>query len=190
MHATAIEDAEVRLRELRTEEWEDLALAALAVAASLVATQRAQLLALPLFVGGLAILLLGVRAVWRRWDIVDRLCGEGDAYVIQEVLERAVRETTMERRRRFAMLLCSRLDEPEPSCTARTAAAAEDMRSLACELENDELELEPASAVACMRLVYDAVSSPLLNPELPDDELRPRVLQIRAGVRPKPASSA
>ncbi len=190
MHARAIEDAEVRLRELRTEEWEDLALAALAVVTSLVATQRAQPLALPLFVGGLAILVLGVRALWRRWDLVDRLCGEGDAYVIREVLERAARETTMERRVRFAMLLCCRLDAPEPSCAARIAAAADDIRSLACELEDDELELEPASAMACMRLVYDPVSSPLLNPELPDDELRPRVLQIRAGLHPKSASSA
>ena len=189
MHARAVEDAAVRLRELRTEEWEDLPIAALALAASLVATQRAPSLALPLFVGGLAILVLGVRAVWRRWDLVDRLCDEGDAYVIQEVLERAARETTMERRRRFAMLLCCRLDQPEPSCAARTAAAADAIRSLACELENYELELEPAPAMACMRLVYDPVSSPLLNPELPDD-LRPRVLQIRAGLHPRSANSA
>jgi hypothetical protein len=37
-----------------------------------------------------------VRAVWRRWDLVDRLTGERDAYVISEVLAYASREATME----------------------------------------------------------------------------------------------
>ena len=62
MYARAVENAGVRLRELRLEEWEDFGLALLALALSLVATQRAPTFAFPLFIGGLATLALGMRA--------------------------------------------------------------------------------------------------------------------------------
>jgi hypothetical protein len=181
MYARAVEDAATRLRDLRREEWEDLGLAALALAFAVAATHVHPAFALPLFVGGLAVGARGVRALWRRWDLIERLAGERDAYVISEVLAHASRETTMERRRTFAALIRSSLSEP---VEARGSAAAEELEALASELEDGELALDPASAVACTRLLSDVVGSPLLNLALTSEELRSRVRQIRSGFRP------
>jgi hypothetical protein len=45
--------------------------------------------------------------------------------------------------------------------------------------------LDPAYAVACSRLLNDATTSPLVNPTLPIDEVRSRVLQLRRGFHPR-----
>jgi hypothetical protein len=73
MYARAVDEAAARLRELRHEEWEELGLAAVALGFALAATQVLPRLAAPLFLGGLPLWALGVRALWRRWDLVDRL---------------------------------------------------------------------------------------------------------------------
>ena len=112
MYARAVDESAARLRELRHEERSSLGLGALALALSLVATSLRPELAVPLFIGGIAVGALGVRAVWHRWDIVDRLLGERDSYVISEIRERAVYETTMERRRVLAAGLRGSLREP------------------------------------------------------------------------------
>lgn len=182
MYARAVDDASVHLRELRHEEWADLGLAALALGLAVAATQVRPALAVPLFLGGLAEGAFGVRALWRRWDLLERLSGERDAYVISEVLAFASREATMERRHSFAALIRSRLTAP---VEGRVIAAAKELEALASELDDGELALDPASAVACMRLVSDLAESPLLNPALPPEELRSRVRQIRSGFRPR-----
>ena len=87
MYARAVDDAGTRLRELRRDEWHDLALAGVALALAIGATAYAPSLALPLLIGGLAVGALGIRALWRRWDLVDRLADEPDAYAIAEVIE-------------------------------------------------------------------------------------------------------
>ena len=181
MYARAVEDAATRLRDLRREEWEDFGLAAarsLHLLSPLPYVQPA--FALPLFVGGLAVGVRGVRALCRRWDLIERLAGEHDAYVISEVLAYASGETTMERRHTFAALIRSRLNEP---AEARVIAAAEELEALVSELEDDELALDPASAVACARLLSDLGGSPLLNLALAPEELHSRVWQIRSGFR-------
>jgi hypothetical protein len=183
MYARAIDDAATRLRQLHVEEWGDLGLGAIAFAASLAASQQFQELALPLFIGGVASLFLGVRALWRHWDLVDRLCDDPDAYVIPDVLERTERETTMTRRRIAAAQLRSWLQDPGPAREARVASAADDISALISELEDPEFRLEPVSGVACMRLLGDGLVSPLLNPDLPADALRSHIFQIRNGLR-------
>ena len=182
MNARAVDDAAVRLRELRSEEWQDLGLAVFAAGVALAATQLRPVFALPLFLGGLGVGVRGVRALWRRWDLVDRLAGERDAYVISEVLAHASRETTMERRSTFAALVRGRLEAPTDE---RVLAAKEELEALASELEAGDLELDPACAVACLRLVSDLPRSPLLNPALPAEDLRSCVRQIRAGFEPR-----
>jgi hypothetical protein len=182
MYARAIDEAATRLRELRHEEWEEFGVAAIALALALAATQIRPALAGPLFVGGLALLALGVRSLWRSWDLVDRLAGERDAHVISEVRAYASREATMERRRTLAALIRSRLKEPvEP----RIITTAEELEALASELDDGALTLDPACAVACTRLLRDFAESPLLNPALPPEELRSRVRQVRAGFEPR-----
>jgi hypothetical protein len=181
MYARAVDDASARLHELHQEERQDLGLAALALGLALAAAHVHPALAMPLFVGGMAVGTLGVRALWRHWDLVDRLAGERDAYVIPDVLTYASRETRKERRHSFAALIRSIVKQPGPAVVARVHAAAEDLEALASELEDEELALDPACAVACARLVSDPAQSPLLNPALPPEELRSRVRQIRSG---------
>jgi hypothetical protein len=184
MYARTVEDASAHLHALRHEEIQDLVLAAVALGSAVAATQFLPALALPLFIGGLAIGGLGVRALWRRWDLVDRLAGEPDAYVISEVHEYALRETTMERRHTFAALIRNSLDDRGHDCRTTTAEATE-LEGLAADLENEELELDPACAVACLRLLSDPTESPLLDPILPRDSLLARIRQIRSGFTPR-----
>jgi hypothetical protein len=181
MYARAVEDASARLHELQQEERQDLGLAAFALGLALVAAQVRPALAMPLLLGGVAVGALGVRALWRRWDLVDRLAGERDAYLISDVLAYASRETTNERRRGFAALIRSSVSQPADAVVTRVHAAADDLEALASELEDEELALDPVCAVACARLVSDPAQSPLLNPALPPEELRSHVRQIRSG---------
>lgn len=184
MYARAVDEAATRLRELRHAVWEDLGLAALALGLAVAATQVRPALAVPLFLGGLAVGALGMRAVWLRWELVERLAVEPEAQVIAEVRAYASREAKMERRHTSAALIRSRLRQPSLGFEARVSAAAEDLEALACELDDDELELDPACAVACVRLLSDLAGSPLLNLTLPAEDLRSRVRQIRSGFRP------
>ncbi len=181
MYARAVDDASVRLHELRQEELQDFGLAALALGLALAATQVRPAFAMPLFLGGVAVGALALRALWRRWDLVDRLAGDRDAYVISDVLVYASRETTKERRHWFAAVIRSVVSQPGPAVVARVHAAADDLEALASELEDEELALDPACAVACARLLGDPAQSPLLNPALPPEELRSRIQQIRSG---------
>jgi hypothetical protein len=184
MYARAVEEGAARLRALRHEEWEDLGLGAVTIALAVAATQVWPELALPLFVGGIAVGAKGVRAAWRRWDLVDRLADYVDAHVIPEVLAYASRHTLMERRRTFASFVRSRLLTGDE----RVAAVAQDLEALASELEDDSLALDPVAAVACMRLLSEP-DSPLLARSAPTDELRSRVLQVRSGFKPQPLPS-
>ena len=181
MYARAVDDAEIRLRELRREEWGDLALAFLALALALAATQYAQSLAVPLEIGGLAVGALGIRALWRHWDLVDRLADEPDAYAIAEVLAYASRESTMDRRRRSAVFLRRQLELSSTDRLSGVDSAAEELAVLAAALEDEALELSPACAMLCSRLVNEPAESPLLNSALPQDGLRATVFRIRSG---------
>jgi hypothetical protein len=184
MHARAVDGAATRLRELRHEECEDLALAAAALGLALAATQVYPPVAIPLFIGGVAVGALGVRALWRHWDLLDRLAGDRDAYVISEIRAYASRDRTMARRRSFATSIRTSLERPGPALEARVRAAAEELEALATELDDRELVLDPACAIACRRLVSDPAESPLLNPARPPEDLRSRVRQIRSGLEP------
>jgi hypothetical protein len=181
MVARAVDEAAERLRELRHEEWEDLGLAGVAVALAVAATLARPSLAMPLFLGGIGVAALGVRALWRRWDLLDRLSGERDAYAIPEVLACATAQATIDRRRSYAALIRSRLAHPGMAGDPRRSVAGDELEALAAELEDADLALDPAAAVACARLLTDLDGSPLLNPALPPEELRSRVRRIRAG---------
>jgi hypothetical protein len=183
MYARAVEEASTRLRELRHEQWGSLGVGGLALLLAVGATQVYQPLAVPLFVGGVGVGILGVRALWRRWDLLERLAGERDAQTIEDVRAYAAREATAERRRSYAALIRMTLTEPSLAAEARVSAAAEVLEELASELEDESLALDPACAVACMRLLTDPEASPLLSAARPPEELRSRVLQIRSGFR-------
>jgi hypothetical protein len=182
MVARAVEHAGTRLHDLRHEEWEDWGVAAAAFALGFLAARLLPAFAVPLLVAGMVLTCRGVLAEWRRWDLLDRLAGEPDAYVIPEVRARAEATATMANRRSLAITIRWRI---EGTADPRVEAAASDLQALAEELEDEQLELDPACAVACSRLLTDATTSPLLNLALPIDEVRSRVLQIRRGFHPR-----
>jgi len=169
MYARTVDECASRLRELRHEEREDLGVGALALGLAVVAAELRPALAMPLLVGGLVLVALGVRALWRRWDLVDRLAGDRDALAIPEVLAFAAREASPERRHDYAFQIRGRLGEV-------SGAARAELEALAAELDDGRLELDPACAVACKRLLSDPALPP---PSL----LRSRVGRIRAGFR-------
>jgi hypothetical protein len=183
VYARAVDQADARLRELRQQERGELGLAAAALAASLISTEVLPVLTAPLFIGGLVLGVLGLRTLWRRWDLLERLSGDRDAHVISEVRALAARETTMERRQSFAALIRIKIREAELCSDARLLAVAGELEALASELEDADLTLDAAAAVACARLLSDVAQSPLLNRTLPAEDLRSRVVQIRSGLR-------
>jgi len=181
VYARALEETTVELRELRREEWWNLGLAALTFAVALGATQLLPALAVPLTVGGLAAAFLAARSFWRRWALVDRLLLDRDAYQIPDVRKRAERSATPENRHSLAKSIRFMLDQPSCASAARVHALAGELAALARDLDNAELSLTPACAVACERLLTDGSVSPLLNPALPADDTGARLRQIRAG---------
>ena len=186
MYAWEVDRTAARLRDLRLAELEDLALAGAALVAALLATALWPSLAIPLFLGGLAVGALGVRALWRRWDLVDRLAGEHEAYAIPEILAYASRSATRESRRSLAATIEGFAPEPGQPNAARLARVAEELDALVTDLENDELDFDPASAVACSRLV-SGVSGVLYDETVPADEVLATIRHIRCGFRPRRA---
>jgi hypothetical protein len=181
MHAHAIQEAEAQLVELRHDELQRGCLGGVALGASIAATVLYPPLAFPFFVGGLTIAVLAVRAIWGHWDLVDRLADDRDAYLIPEVRAYAAREARMDRRLAHAELIRTWTSNPTMAADARVVQHAHDLEDLARDLEDERLELDPACALACRRLVSDATVSPLLNNSLPGDGVRPWILRIRAG---------
>ena len=190
MYARAVDDAAERLRTLRQEEWADLALAALALALAMIATQVHRQLALPLFLGAVGVGSLGIRALLQRLILVERLASHREAHHIPEVAAYAAGEAELERRRAFAALLRGRLSPPGGRDDPRLAEVGEELAALAGELEDPTISLDPLAAVKCTQLLSDAVESPLLNPSVPVEDLRSRIQQIRAGFQPSSASDA
>lgn len=183
MIARAVEDAGHRLHDLRLEEWEDGAVAAAAFVLAIAASTVRPTFALPLFLGGLFVACRSVIAGWRREDLLERLLDERDAYTLAEVRERAQRDATRSKRRMLAREIRWRL---EFAAGPRIAANADQLVELAEELDDPLLELDPACAVACSRLLTDPVGSPLLNSSLPAEDVRSRLVQIRSGFSSSP----
>jgi hypothetical protein len=183
MYARALQDAEAQLVDLRHDERHRVALSAAALGGSLGASAVHPPLAFPLFLGGLAIGILGIGAIWRRWDLVDRLADDRDAYLIPEVRAYAARDARMDRRRGHAAVIRSWARRPDVSAETRTAEFAEQLEELARDLEDADLELDPACALACRRLVSDPAASPLLNRTLPHEDVGSSIARIRAGFR-------
>jgi len=181
MYAEAVDRANGRLRELRYEEREDLGLAAVALGLSIAAAYLQPAFAVPLLIGGLALVALGLRALVKRWSLVDWLLGDRDAYVIPEVRARAGESATMERRQSLAISLRTMLGNPALRGADRIATYAGELEALACELDDPELELDLFCAVACERLLVGPDGSPLLNMALPAEDVGSRVRQVRAG---------
>jgi hypothetical protein len=187
MTARKVEEAGTRLRELRQDEWSELGLAGVAMALAIAASTLHPPLALPLLIGAIVLLVLGVRALVQRYELFDRLLLDPDAYSISEVARRATKAASMECRLEQAAALRRRLTPPPGyPVRPRVAAVASDLAALADELEDETLELDPWCAVRCEQLVTSVVDSPLLNDDLPAEDLLARINQIRSGLHRTP----
>ena len=180
MSARALQEARARLVALRHDELERIAVSALALGASLAATVFYPPLALPLFVGGVAIGVLGVGSTWRHWDLVDRLADDREAYEIPAVRSYAARDARMDRRVAYSSMIRS-WTRQDPPADSRIPEVADQLEELARELAAADLDLDPASALACRRFVTDSTVSPLLDETASRDDLARYVARIRAG---------
>jgi hypothetical protein len=182
MTARAVEQASLELRDLRREEWGDGSLAVIAFALALGATAARPDLALPLFLGGVFVVCRAAVIGWRRWDLLERLVCERDAYTIAAVRAHGAQFASLESRRALSSSIHWRLELAE---NPRIAVAADELTELAAELLDPELDLDPVCAAACSRLLTDSETSPLINRQLPLQDVRSQVFQIRAGFRPR-----
>lgn len=180
-HALRSEDARWELHKLRVEELSDFLLAGVAMALSLAATRWAPAFAMPLFLGGVVVLVLAVRAVFRRWELSERLLLDPDAYEIDEIRARAEQFASLQERRRLAWSIRALVAEPGPYRGPTVQLVADQLAQLANELDDEELTLDPISAVRCRQLINDVETSALLNPALPSDGLRVAIARIRNG---------
>lgn len=190
MHARQVEEQSTELHELRHDELELTGLTVLCFGLALAAHGRPTI-ALPLLTAGLAGAALAVRAYWRRWDLVDRLLLERDAYGIAEVRTRAEHTALLENRQSLASSIRWRLEHAsaftEPD--GRLLRVVPELTALADELADETLELDPLRAVECERLLTDGLTSPLVDPTASVDDLHAWICRIRAGFAPRGAAS-
>ncbi len=187
MVARDVERLSAELGALRHGLWEHLGLALLAFGLAVTASQFWPAFAVPLLLGGVASLFLFLRALLRRFELIDRLVLDRDAYAIPEVRRRAEEAATMESRRSLAVSIQCLLRQPALGVPGRVAAVARELEALAAELDDEQLALDPACAVACSRLLNDVLASPLRNPTYPREDVHSRICQILAGFRPRSA---
>ncbi len=183
MDVRSIEEAD---RQLERRRWDSFAKTALALGVGALAAPTG-LLRVALAIGaafGIALAL--VSAVRRRW-LIERLALDPDAYVIAEVRRYGRRLTSRRKRERLSRSLRSVVADPwrcGPCIPpGRLEAFAGDLEELARELEDTRFEVQPVTAAGCRHLLSDAVESPLLNPEVPVEELRAALWRIRSGIR-------
>ncbi len=183
MVARDVEQAAAELRALRHEEWGRTGLVVLFFALAVAASATLPSLAVPLLVGALTAVVLAIRVFWRRWDLLDRLLLESDAYTIAEVRLRAEQAATFRSRRAMASAIRRLLAAPGLGTPSWIVVVAEDLQALADELEDDDLSFDPVCAVLCARLVAGSGSNHALPGvgQSPQD-VTAQVRRIRAGL--------
>lgn len=135
-----------------------------------------------------AALQLSISAVlWlSRRERIERLALDPSAYVIPAVARFGARMCALRERRRLAASIDAVVHQRghplELHLVARAATCAQQLEMLARELASPAARFEPATAVACRRLLTRPVESPLYNPNLPEEDLRALLLRIRAGI--------
>jgi hypothetical protein len=191
MYARQVEEQSTELDELKRDELELVGLTALCFGLALAAHGRPAI-ALPLLAAGLGGAFLAMRAFWRRWDLLDRLLLEREAYLIEEVGRRARHLAELDNRRSLAASIRWRLENASAlrDSTGRLHRLAPELAELARELDDESLELDPLRAVECERMLTDGTSSPLVDGLTPVEDVLARILRIRAGFAPRGIASS
>jgi len=184
MNARQLEDAQERLRTRQRRTVEAAVLAVAGSAAALAVSLVSSTLAIALGAGAAVEALVAVAALVSRRELIARLALEPDAYVLPDV-DRYGKRLVRERQRLAAWLREVIRDARVPGSfylRERVARHADELDSLAHELAAPAAQVQPASAVACLRLLTRAPESPLYNDRLPADDLALALRAIRAGI--------
>jgi len=181
MNARAVEHAQLELHELKVQSVEDLALAAVALATALAGTRLLPAAAVPLLFGGIGVAFLGVRALVRRYLLLEDLVADRDAYAIADVYRLAVWTASPQRRHQLAVSLRCALGGSSYGVNERVETNRDLLEELVRALEDYRLALDPAAAVALDRLLTDGSARPLYDSAVPADELRSRLRQVLNG---------
>lgn len=187
MEDRALEHAANKLRSARRRTVECATLALVTFAGAIAAAPFSTRFALVLGAGATGEALLSAVARMARRDQIAQLALEPAAYVLPEVRQYGEESAQPHQRERLAAWLeelpaLSRL--PGTIYLAdRIERVAADLESIARELAVPSADVDPASAVACRRLLTDAVGSSLYNPRVPAEDLDLVLRRIRIGIR-------
>jgi hypothetical protein len=181
MTARQVDDVRRRLRELKAETLEDMALAAMAFGAALGASEYRHSFAVPFLLGALGLTGLGMRALVRRALLLEDLAGSRDAYVIPDVHKLALRAASPEHRRQLARSLRATLTESSShEVAARQSCARTEIEELVGALEDDRLSWDPETVVRLERWLNDPAGS-FRDGSVAVAELRARLRSVLAG---------
>jgi hypothetical protein len=184
MSAREVESLGRQLRTLQEQAIARLTLAGLAFGAALAASQLRRDLAVPLFLGGAALALLGGRDFIRRECLLDEAAPDRAAFALAPVRRHAARLATMERRRDDAASIRRLLRSPELAVAERIEPNREAFELLAEELERDDLSFDPACAVLLEHLLLRPEQSALFAAGRGAADVHSSLTQIEAGLRP------
>ena len=181
MTARQIDEAAERLRDLRLQSVEDLALGGTAFALAMTASRVRPSLAVPLLLGAMVVTFLGLRALVRRRFLVEDLAVDPDAYAIDDVRRYGARTASIEHRRLLARSVRATLDGSTAGVAVRVSALRPELEQLVEVLEDERRTLEPPTAVAIERRMH-ACPSPLQDPAVSVEELRSRLRNLLASL--------
>lgn len=185
MNARDIEMAalEVERSRHRAVRWLSAGGALASIAIALLPFSRS--FAVTLSCGAVLEMLLAAVLWLRRRERIEQLALDPSAYTIPAVARFGARVCDLSQRRRLAASIRSMVDDRQPldlHLVGRTGRFAQQLETLARELAAPAALVEPATAVACRRLVTRPVESPLYNPNLPEEDLRALLHRIRGGI--------
>jgi len=171
--ARDVELLERRLQDLNERTVGELALAGVAFGLALAASQLRKDLAIPLFVGAVALTACGLVAFVRKRLLVEDAAVDRDAYGLEPVQRYAQWMARTDQRRAHAAHVRRLLGLAGEFAPARVRASRAELEQLVKELERDDRALDPACAVTLEHLLRDA--------SIPSDEFRSRVRQVLDG---------
>jgi hypothetical protein len=186
VNAREVESAAADVESTGRRALRSLAVAAVAAAAAAALAPSSSGVAIGLGLGGAAELIRAIVLWLYRRERIERLALDPSAYAIREVARVGARFAAVSERRRLAGWIDSMVhDRGQPlelHLVGRAGKYAHQLEALARELAPPSATVEPATAVACRRLLTRPVESPLYNPNLPEEDLRALLIRLGAGI--------
>jgi hypothetical protein len=188
-------EAERKLDALRAQARDFAVACALSFIGAVVAVAVDSRLALGLAAVALGTAVLCARSVWRRRELLVMLLAERDAYSIVAVRRQAARFATPKRRHRLGAWLrkvvaVAEGDQHPPSSQVRVIDARvrprrERLLKLADALDDDRIDVHPASVALLHQVLTRPGLSPLYNVGLQEDLVDLALHRVEAGIEPR-----